>query len=103
LSLALTFEANAEIEALGIAIPSELPFIELLAVTSEAQAVQMVVLAVQSLNNADAASLVLALSQNRALVTDDKRLKTIAEQTAPTLRLFSSSDLIQCWRELSMD
>jgi predicted nucleic acid-binding protein len=55
--------------------PFRTPLIELIEVDSEVEATQFVALAARCLSIADAASIVAALGRNRALVTDDKRLK----------------------------
>lgn len=94
----LTLDAKIELESLGVGACLQPPLIEVVAVQSEIEVMQLVALAAWCLSNADAASIVAALSQRCALVTDDRRLKAVASQVAPTLTTFSSVDLVRCWR-----
>lgn len=95
----LTVDARIELDSLQVGMQLQPPLIEMLEMGTEKEAAQLVALAAQRLSNADAASVVAALSHQRALVTDDSHLHKVAVQIAPSLRVFSSLDLIEYWRK----
>lgn len=96
----LAMDAKIELESLGVGVLLQAPLFEVVEMQSEAEALGLVALAAQCLSNAEAGSIVVALSQKRALVTDDRRIKFIASQIKPTLKTLSSLDLIEYWRTL---